>query len=152
VDTRVIVMRLRKLDGYLLSLRQVQTVPLEEFLDDDGIQTYVERKLQLTIQVCMDIGNYLIGQLGLAVPDEAENVFAVLGREGVIERDLARRMVGMVRFRNILVHDYLDIDSQIVYHNLTDELGDFDRFAQTILDRFLPGDTTDGPMHTGDEK
>jgi len=136
-------MRLRKLDGYLLSLRQVQTVSLEEFLDDDGIQTYVERKLQLAIQVCMDIGNYLIGQLGLAVPDEAENVFAVLGREDVIEPDLARRMVSMVRFRNILVHDYLDIDSQIVYHNLTDELGDFDQFAQTILERFLPGDTTD---------
>jgi len=145
-------MRLRKLDGYLLSLRQVQTVPLEEFLDDDGIQTYVERKLQLAIQVCMDIGNYLIGQLGLAVPDEAENVFAVLGREDVIEPDLARRMVGMVRFRNILVHDYLDIDSQIVYHNLTDELGDFDRFAQTILDRFLPGDTTDWRISTGDIK
>jgi len=77
------------------------------------------------------------------VPDEAENVFAVLGREDVIEPDLTRRMVRMVRFRNILVHDYLDIDLQIVYHNLTDELGDFDRFAQTILDRFLPGDTTD---------
>ena len=145
-------MRLRKLDGYLLSLRQVQTVPLEEFLDDDGIQTYVERKLQLAIQVCMDIGNYLIGQLGLAVPDEAENVFAVLGREDVIEPDLARRLVGMVRFRNILVHDYLDIDLQIVYHNLTDELGDFDRFAQTILDRFLPGDTTDWRMPPGDTK
>ena len=86
------------------------------------------------------------------MPDEAENVFAVLGREDVIERDLARRMVGMVRFRNILVHDYLDIDSQIVYHNLTDELGDFDRFAQTILDRFLPGDTTDWPMQPGDTK
>jgi uncharacterized protein YutE (UPF0331/DUF86 family) len=61
VDTRVIVMRLRKLDDYLRSLRQAQTVPLEEYLDDDGIQTYVERKLQLAIQVCMDIGNYLIG-------------------------------------------------------------------------------------------
>jgi len=152
VDTRVIVMRLRKLDGYLLSLRQVQTVPLEEFLDDDGIQTYAERKLQLAIQVCMDIGNYLIGQLGLAVPDEAENVFMVLGREGVIDRDLARRMVGMVRFRNILVHDYLDIDSQIVYHNLTDELGDFDQFAQAILDQFLPGDTADWPIQPGDTK
>jgi uncharacterized protein YutE (UPF0331/DUF86 family) len=86
------------------------------------------------------------------VPDEAENVFAVLGREGVIYRDLARHMVSMVRFRNILVHDYLDIDSQIVYHNLTDELGDFDLFAQTILDRFLPVDTTDWPMQPGDIK
>ena len=128
---------MQKLDAYLRSLRQVQTVPLDEYLDDDGIQTYVERKLQLAIQVCMDIGNYLIGQLGLAVPDEPENVFAVLGREGIIDRELARRMMGMVRFRNILVHDYLDIDSQIVYHNLTDELGDFDQFSQAVVKRFL---------------
>jgi uncharacterized protein YutE (UPF0331/DUF86 family) len=115
----------------------VQKVSLDEYLDDDSIQTYVERKLQLAIQVCMDIGNYLIGQLGLPVPDAQENVFAVLGREGVIERDLARRMVGMARFRNILVHDYLEIDSHIVYHNLTDELGDFDQFAREVATRFL---------------
>ena len=140
MDTTVIIMRLQKLDAYLQSLRQVQTVPLDEYLDDDSIQTYVERKLQLAIQVCMDIGNYLIGQLGLAVPDEPENVFAVLGREGILDRELARRMVGMVRFRNILVHDYLDIDSQIVYHNLTDELGDFDQFSQEVVGRFLPGE------------
>ena len=137
MDTRAIAMRLQKLDGYLRSLRQMQAVPLEEYLDDDNIQTIVERKLQLAIQVCMDIGNYLIGQLGLPVPDEQENVFAVLGREGVIERDLARRMIGMVRFRNILVHDYLEIDSHIVYHNLEDELDDFDQFAQAIVGQFL---------------
>ena len=137
MDTRVIAMRLQKLDGYLRSLRQMQVVPIDEYLDDDNVQTIVERKLQLAIQVCMDIGNYLIGQLGLPVPDEQENVFAVLGREGVIERDLARRMVGMVRFRNILVHDYLEIDSYIVYRNLKDELEDFDQFTQAIIGQFL---------------
>lgn len=86
MDTTVIAMRLQKLDGYLRSLRQMQDVPLDEYLNDDNIQAIVERRLQLAIQVCMDIGNYLIGQLGLTAPDEPENVFAVLGREGVISR------------------------------------------------------------------
>ena len=148
MDTRAIAMRLQKLDGYLRSLRQVQTVPLEEYLDDDSIQTYVERKLQLAIQVCMDVGNYLIGQLGLNVPDEQENVFAVLGREGILDPGLARRMVGMVRFRNILVHDYLDIDSHIVYRNLTGELEDFDQFAQTVVVRFLSDESSDQGANT----
>ena len=139
MDTTVIAMRLKKLDDYLRGLRQMQAVPLDEYLDDDNIQTIVERKLQLAIQVCMDIGSYLIGQLGLTAPDEAENVFAVLGREGVISRGLARRMVGMVRFRNILVHDYLEIDSHIVYNNLAEELSDFDQFSQEVIARFLPG-------------
>lgn len=142
MDTMVIATRLRKLNDYLRSLRQMQAVSMDEYLDDDNIQTIVERKLQLAIQVCMDIGSYLIGQLGLTAPDEPENVFVVLGREGIINRDLARRMVGMVRFRNILVHDYLEIDSHIVYHNLAGQLDDFDQFSQEIIARFLPASSS----------
>ncbi len=118
-------------------LRQLQQVPLDEYLEDENLQAIVERRLQLAIQVCMDIANYLIAQLGLTSPDEPENVFAVLGREQVIDPTLARHMVGMVRFRNILVHDYLEIDMLIVYQNLTAELDDFDHFAQQIIARFL---------------
>lgn len=140
MDTAVIAMRLRKLDSYLRSLRQMQRVSLDEYLRDDNIQTIVERKLQLSIQACMDIGSYLIGQLALTAPDEPQNLFAVLGREGVISRDLADRMVGMVRFRNILVHDYLEIDSTMVHRKLTAELKDFDQFSQEIIACFLPSE------------
>jgi uncharacterized protein YutE (UPF0331/DUF86 family) len=79
--------------------------------------------------------------LGLTAPDEPHNVFAVLGQEGAISRGLAGRMVGMVRFRNILVHDYLEIDSTIVHHNLAEELEDFDQFSQQIIARFLSSDS-----------
>ncbi len=144
MDTTVIAMRLQKLDSYLRTLRQMQAVSLEEYLGDDNIQTIVERKLQLAIQACMDIGGYLIGQLGLTAPDEPQNLFAALGREGVISRELADRLVDMVRFRNILLHDYLEIDSVIVYHNLSEELGDFDQFSQEIIDRFLPAEAPPG--------
>ena len=144
MDTTAIAMRLQKLDSYLRVLRQMQTIPLDEYKSDDNIQTIVERKLQLAIQACMDIASYLIGQLGLAAPDEPHNVSAVLGQEGVISRGLAERMVGMVRFRNILVHDYLDIDATIVHRSLTGELEDFDQFSQEIIVRFLSADSSEG--------
>ena len=142
MDTTAIATRLHKLDSYQRTLRQMQAVPLDEYLSDDNIQTIVERKLQLAIQACMDIASYLIGQLGLTAPEEPHNVFAVLGQEGVINRELAGRMVGMVRFRNILVHDYLEIDSEIVHRNLTEELEDFDQFSQEIIARFLSSDSS----------
>lgn len=126
-----------KLDGYVRHLRQLQHAPLAEYLDDENLQAIVERRLQLAIQVCMDIANYLIAQLGLISPDEPENIFVLLGQEAIIAPDLAQRMKGMVRFRNILVHDYLDIDHTIVYSSLTAELSDFDQFAQAIIARFL---------------
>lgn len=106
-------------------------------MDDDTLQAVVERWLQLSVQACMDIASYIIADLGLRSPDDPENVFAALGREAIIDDSLARRMAGMVRFRNILVHDYLDIDSRLVHDGLTTELDDFEQFAQAIANRFM---------------
>jgi uncharacterized protein YutE (UPF0331/DUF86 family) len=47
-------------------------------------------------------------------------------------------MVGVVRFRNILVHDYLDINQELVHSHLTQRLDDFERFAREILKQFPP--------------
>ena len=96
----------------------------------------VERRLQLSIQVCIDIANYLIACLGLRAPDSQENVFAVLGAEGIIPPDLAQRVVGMVRFRNILVHNYLDVDSRLVHRHLSQRLSDFDQFSRELIEQF----------------
>lgn len=133
MDTIVIVVRLKKLDSYVGHLRALQAASLDEYLFDENLQAIVERRLQLAIQACMDIASYLIAQLGLAAPDIPENLFSVLGRQEILSHDLAQRMIGMVRFRNILVHDYLDIDSELVYEHLAEALNDFDQFAQEIV-------------------
>jgi uncharacterized protein YutE (UPF0331/DUF86 family) len=96
----------------------------------------VERRLQLSIQVCIDIANHLIVHLGLRVPETQENVFAILATEGIITPDLGQRMVGMVRFRNILVHDYLDIDSSLVHNHLSQRLSDFEQFSRDLIEQF----------------
>jgi uncharacterized protein YutE (UPF0331/DUF86 family) len=129
-------MRLQKLDDYQRSLKQFQNIPLDEYLRDDNVQAIVERKLQLSIQVCLDIANYLIAHLGLRPPDDLSGVFDVLGQEGIISHELAKKMTGMASFRNILVHDYLKINPRIVHSHLTTRLGDFNDFAQAIITEF----------------
>lgn len=136
VDIKVIATRLSKLDAYQRGLLPFQQVPLEEYLADENMQMIVERRLQLSIQVCIDIASYMIARLGLRVPDSQENVFAILGSEGIISSDLAQRMVGMVRFRNILVHDYLDLDSRLVHSHLSQRLSDFDQFSRELIEQF----------------
>jgi len=135
-DIEVIATRLQRLDVYLQRLRQLTNIPLDEYLQNEDIQAVVERRLQLAIQVCIDLANYLIAHHGLRVPDAQDNVFIILGEEKVIPSDPARRMAGMVRFHNILVHDYLEIDSAIVHKLLTTRLGDFDEFGQAMLRLF----------------
>lgn len=42
-------------------------------------------------------------------------------------------MRGMVNFRNILVHAYLEIDPKLVHKHLTERLEDFNDFAKAIV-------------------
>jgi uncharacterized protein YutE (UPF0331/DUF86 family) len=133
LDHRLLEARLRKLDKYVRKLKKYQLFPLETYLSNEDIQAIVERNFQLAIQVCMDIANYLIARLDLEVPEEEENVFVVLGKAGIIPEALANRIRGMTNFRNILVHQYLEIDSNEVHRLLTSRLEDFDQFARALV-------------------
>lgn len=133
MDTRVIEARLRKLDAYVGKLKTYRNVAIDEYLRDEDMQAIVERRLQLAIQVCIDIGNYIIAHQRLEIPNEEENIFVVVGHHHIIPGDLAERVKGMVCFRNILIYDYLEIDQTIVYRILTGSLQDFDEFARAIV-------------------
>lgn len=133
MDTRVIQARLKKLDECYQSLERFRVISLEEYLQNGDTQAIVERRLQLAIQACLDIANYLIAHRQLKVPDDERDLFAVLAEAGIISMDLARRMRGMINFRNILVHAYLEIDPALVHKHLTERLADLDEFAKAIV-------------------
>ena len=42
----------------------------------------------------------------------------------------------IVAMRNILVHDYLDIDSRLVHNHLGQRLSDFQQFSQELIEQF----------------
>lgn len=51
--------------------------------------------------------------------------------EGIIPFELAAKMKKIAGFRNILVHDYLEIDHKMVFNSLSD-LNDFKVFAENV--------------------
>jgi len=42
------------------------------------------------------------------------------------------KLIAMAGFRNILVHEYLEIDRRRVYEVLRKDLADFDRFINAV--------------------
>jgi uncharacterized protein YutE (UPF0331/DUF86 family) len=55
----------------------------------------------------------------------------ILGRAGVLPSDFAEHLAPIAGFRNILVHDYLDIDWDEVYSNLQ-HLDELDAYMEHI--------------------
>lgn len=133
LDRNIILARLAKLDDYVSRLKRFEDIKLKDYLNDYDLQAIVERNLQLAIQVCIDVTNYIIARKKLTFPIEQENIFLLMGREGIIPQKLAARIKGMVNFRNILVHDYTEIDSERVFKLLKQGLKDFNEFAKAIV-------------------
>jgi len=93
----------------------------------------VERSLQVSIEICLDMGRRIIAIEGLPYPETNRDIFRILGQAHLIPGELSAQLQEMAGFRNLLVHDYAEIDDQRVYQILQNWLSDFDAFAEAII-------------------
>ena len=136
VRQEVITKRLQKLDEYISILRTLKRYSYEEFIADPEHYGSVERFLQLALETIADIGNHIISDLELGVVNWHRDIPAILREKGHITPQMEEKWIRMIGFRNILVHDYLDIDRRAVYDVLQNNLDDFEEI-KTSFAKFL---------------
>ena len=105
-------------------------------MNNEDLQDIVLHNLQLAIQACIDMGAHIITDQGWGTPGSFSEVFYKLEDRGVIDRPLSELLVQMVGFRNRVIHDYEDVDLNIVYEIWRDRLGDIEKYIQKIGDYF----------------
>ncbi len=132
VRREVIRKRLQRLETYLQVLDALAAYSEQEFLASPERYGSAERFLQLAIEATIDIGNHLVADLRLGQVEAARDVPCLLAEAGKIPPQLRETWIRMIGFRNILVHDYLDIDRHIVYDVLQHHLTDLRLLMQTF--------------------
>ena len=133
VDRDLLLRKLADLDQYLGQAAEYRDITIDQYRGDWKTQRIIERTLQMTIELCVDIANHIIADRGLRVPATYAEAFDVLGEAGLL--DAARRdvMIRMSKFRNVIVHDYARVDPTIVVQILREHLEDFTRFKAAAL-------------------
>ena len=132
----VIRRRLQKVDEYLTILDELHRYDLNEFLASPERYGSTERFLQLAIEALLDVGSHVIAELGLGTIETYSDVPRIFTENKYLGPELAGRWTRMIGFRNILVHEYLDIDRGVVYQVLQHQLGDL-RALKQALAQFL---------------
>ena len=132
VRPEVLRKRLNKLDEYLSILDELRQVNREAFNTQPQLYGSAERFLHLAIETVLDVGNHIIADENLGVVNHYSDIPNILADNGYISAELAQRWIRMIGFRNILVHDYLDIDRDIVYGVLQSNLADFETLKQAF--------------------
>lgn len=133
VDRYVVRARIAKIRQYVALLKKIRGLANEAmFVKDPLIYGNAERYLQLAIQALLDISNHIVADMNLNLPADSKELFDVLAKHKVLPVRLARRLTPMAGFRNILVHEYLEIDRHRVYRALKEDLGDFEGFIKAV--------------------
>jgi uncharacterized protein YutE (UPF0331/DUF86 family) len=130
--------RLLKLRQIVRNLEEVRATPREEFIASYRHYWLAERGLQLAAETVFDTGSHLLAGRFNVYPEDYEDVIRLLAVHGVVSAHTRGRLTGLGGFRNVLVHQYLDIDEERVYAHLQEGLEDFSRFAAEI-ETFLAG-------------
>lgn len=123
-----------------LDLRQVATelakyrsVTVSELEKDLSLRWTVERGLLAGLTIVFNIGDHILAAAFDRYPDSYEDTLEALAETGVISRELRAAFQGAGGFRNVLVHEYVEIDLGEVAAAAREAPDLFPRYAEEVL-------------------
>ena len=133
VDSSVVLARVTKIRQCVAILRRYALLDENSFLGNPDVSGNAERQLQVAIQAVIDIGNHVLADRDLGTAKDYKDIFRILSENRIVSKSLAGRLASMTGLRNVLVHDYLEVDLTIVRNILRKDLADFEKFITAVL-------------------
>lgn len=124
--------RLTELKKNISVLRDLQAMSFAELVSSTERIWASEHGLQISIQIVLDIGNQLLADKGENDIEDYAGVIERLGAVGILPQEFSEKIKHMAGFRNLLVHEYVEVDLREVYRVLQENLPDFETFGKCI--------------------
>ena len=123
--------KLKNLDTVLSRLRSLGAVN-EQQLEDWVLHSAIERNLQVAVEIVIDICHRLNSLSGRSPAASARDAVEGCVKLGVLSStDTLSHVIG---FRNLVVHRYEHVETQILIDIVNNHLDDFDDFRAKVLD------------------
>jgi uncharacterized protein YutE (UPF0331/DUF86 family)/predicted nucleotidyltransferase len=132
LERGVILRKLTSMSRYLDTLAEYREMPLEEFLVDFKSQLIVERLLYLVVEAAVDAISHLLVAADLPPPESYYDAFVQAGRARIVTAELALQLAPSAGLRNRLVHEYGEIDPQIVHKTIPLCLRHYREFVRQV--------------------
>ena len=98
---------------------------LEDYRKMDAIVLNLQRACEMATDAAM----YVVSNRRLGIPQTKKEAFEKLNQNGLISDEMCANMKGMIGFRNIAIHEYKQIDEDIVCDVIENHLEDIKEFC-----------------------
>lgn len=102
-------------------------------LDDYSRNDAIVLNLQRACESATDIAMYIVSTKKLGIPQSKREAFELLEREKIISSQMCKNMKNMTEFINIAIHEYRQIDVEILQDVIENHLKDLIDFARKML-------------------
>jgi len=136
-DVALVLKKLARIEACVADL---QLADLERLKDDVVVERFVLHTLQLAAQAVIDVAAHIVSDDRLGTPRSNAALFELLARHGWIDAAAAQALAQMARFRNVIVHDYDDLDLALIHHIATTRVVDLIHFVGVVRTRLTTSD------------
>lgn len=133
VDIDLIRRKLSRLNMYLDKLEPISKHPFNEYLSDFYLKSSTERLIQLIVECASDVNNHVVVEKGQRPPEDYASSFLKAAEVGLITRELANKLKGSAGMRNIIVHEYMDIDDEKIYHVIPQAITEYKEYIKQVI-------------------
>lgn len=132
-DNVVICKKLGVLMKYYKEFQQLtEKLSIDEYLQNIIKRRAIEREIQLIVECATDINNMILKKLGRGPSKDYFNSFIDLAENDIIDMSFALSIAPSTGLRNILVHEYQEIDNTIVYKSIQHVLDYYLQYIEKI--------------------
>lgn len=127
------ILRLLRGMSDTLSVLDNEAMAVKDRQEDPLWLPGVKYLLLSSIEAAVDVAHHLCASQGWGPPADNGDAMRLLGDHEVLDSELAAKMRQAVGFRNVLVHDYVDVDDRIVRSRVRDHQ-DLREFARQVVE------------------
>ena len=118
---------------YLLIINQLLELEFREFENNLEKKLVAERVFEILSQIVLDVCTHIVAKQKLTTPKNYADCINKLVDEGIIPPKYQERFRNIIRMRNLIVHQYVEIDYEFLFGVLKTLNDDFMIFQKFIL-------------------
>lgn len=130
----VVLNKKESIERCIRQIRNYYQLPSEfDFVEDHLKQDAIAINMQRACEQAIDLANHIVRIRKLGIPKDSRDSFHLLIDNQMIPESLGEHMINMIGFRNVLVHQYQQLDLGLMVDVIENHLDDLLLFTEHAI-------------------